>query len=47
MNPTDAFPPTCPFTSQVTDWFAFPVTVAENCFWVFTWTLVLDGLTVT
>ena len=31
MVPTVAFPDTTPFTDQVTAWFVFPVTVAENC----------------
>ena len=47
MKPTVAFPPTAPFTSQVTVVIGLPVTVAVNCFFVFAGTLALDGLTLT
>ena len=47
MKPTVLLPPTCPFTSQVTDWFAFPETVALNWRWAFTATLALGGFTLT
>jgi hypothetical protein len=47
MNPTVPFPPTAPFTSQVTAGFELPVTVALNCFCVLTGTFALDGVTLT
>src|SRR6266852_782068 len=47
MKPTVPLPPTAPFTSQVTDWLLLPVTVAVNGCWALTFTLALDGLTLT
>ena len=46
MIPTVAFPWSTPFTDQVTDWFIFPVTEAEN--WVLSpeRSVAFEGVTV-
>src|SRR5271165_4092213 len=45
--PTVEFPPAIPLTSQVTNRFVVPVTVAENCCVASTITLALEGVTCT
>jgi hypothetical protein len=47
MVPTVALPDTTPFTDQVTTWFVFPVTVAENCAVSPARTVLLEAVTLT
>jgi hypothetical protein len=45
--PSVALPPATSFTDQVTPWFALPVTVAVNGCVCVTWSVCVEGLTVT